>query len=196
MFIENIILGGIIAFLVFVLYKSLGKQSLKQPQLPEKLRFISEKTGQVVEMKLLKEPLNLVEMEKMNQQTFLLKAKMIFQSVCESFAGGDLAVLRSQTDTAVFEAFEKLIKERQERGEKMEFTLVCFNKAEVIHTSEQKDKITVCFETEQINILKDSKGNVIEGDAMSIAKTTDFWTFKKIKNKWVLNATQSEAFYE
>ena len=61
----------------------------------------------------------------------------------------------------------------------------------MIHQSHQKYEI---FKTEQINLLKDEKGSVIEGDPMNISIMDDTWTFKKIgKESWIITDTQSRA---
>ena len=67
-FIENLILFGLILFLVFVLYKALGQKQNTEKQLPEKLRFFSEKTGQIVEMRLMKEPPETFDLAKFAQE--------------------------------------------------------------------------------------------------------------------------------
>ncbi len=197
MFIENLILFGLILFLVFVLYKALGQKQNTEKQLPEKLRFFSEKTGQIVEMRLMKEPPETFDLAKFAQEEFLLRAKIIYKEVVESFANGDLNNLKTYTADDVFSAFSDAVKTRNEQEQKMEFSLICFNSAEITNVSPENDKVTVAFETEQINLLKNQDDEVAEGDPMSIAKVKDLWTFsKKGKNKWVVCATQSEAVYE
>ena len=184
-------------FLVFVLYKSLGQKQNSSKQIPEKLRFFSEKTGQIVEMRLVKEPMETFDLTKFAHEEFLLRAKIIYKEVVESFAGGDLNNLKSYTTGDVFSVFSEAVKARESQKQKMEFSLICFNSAEITNVSPENDKVTVAFETEQINLLKNENDDVAEGDPMSIAKVKDLWTFsKKGKNKWIVSATQSEAVYE
>ena len=45
-------------------------------------------------------------------------------------------------------------KYRNQQEQKMEFSLICFNSAEITNVSPENDKVTVAFETEQINLLK------------------------------------------
>ncbi|MBQ9090406.1 MAG: Tim44/TimA family putative adaptor protein [Alphaproteobacteria bacterium] len=198
MAIENLILGGIVLFLIFILYKVVGNQQKKQGQLPDKLRFFSEKTGQIIEMKLIENPSDVsMTEERLNDEAFLLRAKIAFQQISESFSGGQLNVLKTALDTNIYSAFEEKIKERQAQNQTVDFSIVCFDSAKIVHKSPNEDKITVQFVTEQINVLKDEAGNAIEGDPMSISTVKDVWTFKKMKkNKWLLCATQSEGAYE
>jgi predicted lipid-binding transport protein (Tim44 family) len=55
--------------------------------------------------------------------------------------------------------------------------------------------ITVKFISEQVNLLKNSKGEVIEGDPNFIETVTDVWTFtKNLKNfdpTWALSSTKN-----
>ena len=68
-----------------------------------------------------------------------------------------------------------------------------YNASEMLNKkSKENDEVTVRFTTEQINLLKDEKGEVIEGDKMSISIMTDTWVFKKIgHDAWIITATES-----
>ena len=54
-------------------------------------------------------------------------------------------------------------------------------------------RVSVLFETEQIKVLKDKKGKVIDGDPKKNILVKDLWTFeKKIQSKdlnWILVET-------
>ncbi len=197
MSVENLILAGIVLFLVFILYKTLGNQQKNEMQVPEKLRFFSEKTGQIIEMRLMENNEGIASDEKMIDEAFLLRARVAFQQISESFSGGNLPILKQNVDTPVYEVFEKQIKLREAQKQTVDFSIICFDSAEIMHKSPERDIITVQFVTEQINVLKNEKGEVIEGDPMLIATVKDMWTFKKQrKNKWLLCAAQSESISE
>ena len=40
-------------------------------------------------------------------------------------------------------------------------------------------RVTVTFESEQSNAVKDADGNVTDGDPATIEKITDIWTFAR-----------------
>lgn len=192
---ENVVLGSIVVFLAVMLYRSIGRPEKKNAKLPERIRFISEKTGQVIEMKLLEEPLKNNKKE-FDEATFLSAAKVAFQTVSDAFTKGDLAALKSLLITDVYKVFEEEILEREKKKQRVDFSLICFNSVEILNQSEQHNEITVRFVTEQINLLKDEAGEVLEGDAMNIATVADTWIFKKKgKSKWVVSATKSGAVY-
>lgn len=190
----NIILGCIVLFLAFLLYNSIGKPEKKNKKLPDKIRLISEKTGQIIEMKVLEESTK--NSKEFDEDTFLSNAKLAFQTITDAFSKGDLAALKSLLVMEVYTVFEKEIIERKKKKQSIDFSLVCFNSVEILKQTEKKDEITVHFITEQINLLKNESGEVLEGDAMSIATVADTWTFKKKgKSKWVVSATKSGAVY-
>ena len=53
------------------------------------------------------------------------------------------------------------------------------------------------FISEQVNILKNDKGEVIEGDENFVQKITDVWTFERAlnakNNQWILVSTKKGA---
>ena len=70
------------------------------------------------------------------------------------------------------------------------------NKIEIKEVKTLKNflRISVLFETEQIKVLKDKKGKIIDGDQNNPILVRDLWTFeKKIKSKdlnWKLVETK------
>ncbi|MBY0430730.1 MAG: TIM44-like domain-containing protein, partial [Rhodospirillales bacterium] len=52
------------------------------------------------------------------------------------------------------------------------------------------------FVTDQVNILRDSAGNVVEGDPNRVTEVRDLWTFaREVRSKdpnWTLVATRSQ----
>ena len=82
----------------------------------------------------------------------------------------------------------------------MDFSLVAINSSKIISKSEGKNpkKITVEFITEQVNVLKDKLGVILEGDPILISKVLDVWTFErdaKSRHNWIVTATKSEALH-
>ena len=55
--------------------------------------------------------------------------------------------------------------------------------------------ITVRFVSEQINVVKDSEGRIVEGDPSDVTQITDLWTFARNTRSrdpnWTLVATRS-----
>ncbi|MCB2012743.1 MAG: Tim44/TimA family putative adaptor protein, partial [Geminicoccaceae bacterium] len=78
--------------------------------------------------------------------------------------------------------FASVIDEREAEGQTMQFELVSIRKAELFaaHLVDgHVARVTVRFVSEQINLLKDQDGTIIDGDPAQIDELTDLWTFER-----------------
>ena len=128
---------------------------------------------------------------------FLDGAKMAYEAIVMAFAEGDEATLEQLLGTDVFEGFQRAIRERETRGEKVLSSLVGIDKADIIET-EIKNRtayVTVKFVSELISVTRDADGEVIEGDPKKVREVTDIWTFaREVASKnpnWKLVATEA-----
>jgi predicted lipid-binding transport protein (Tim44 family) len=128
---------------------------------------------------------------------FLDGAKGAYEMIVSAYADGDAQALQNLLGKDVFDGFERAIREREGRGEKMESTLVGINKADIIE-AEVKNRtayVTVKFVSEMITVTRDAEGDVVEGDAKKVREVTDIWTFaREINSKnpnWKLVATEA-----
>jgi len=128
---------------------------------------------------------------------FLDGAKAAYEMIVLAFAEGDEAMLRQLLGDDVYEGFERAIRERETRGEKVESSLVGIDKADIIE-SEVKNRtayVTVKFVSELISVTRDADGEVVEGDPKKVREVTDIWTFARdIASKnpnWKLVATEA-----
>ena len=188
MTLETLCLGALAVYFIWRFYKAFDKK----PTFPsDKIRLVSRDTGEVLEMQIVAKPA-LKQKEEWDEAAFLSAAKWAFQRVLTAFASADLKTLKNSLSPEVYRVFEQDITARKQKKQQLDFSLICFDSAQVVRQNESKDEITVRFQTEQINILKDEKGQVVEGDQMSIAMMTDTWIFKKISREaWLVTATQS-----
>ena len=128
---------------------------------------------------------------------FLDGAKTAYEMIVMNFAEGDEASLKQLLSDEVFEGFESAIRERETRGEKVEFNLVGINKADIIEfdVKNRTAYVTVKFVSELISVTRDAEGGVVEGDPKKVREVTDIWTFARditAKNpNWKLVATES-----
>lgn len=130
---------------------------------------------------------------------FMQKAPRAFEYIAAAFAKGNKDDLKPLLSPEIFASFEKAIDERKNRGETAEFSLIGFKtirltKAEIIGGDVE---LTVEFETEQTNIVKDGQGRPIVGDPTYIETVTDVWTLRKNMKSadpvWVLTATHNKT---
>ncbi len=188
---ETIFLGLLAGYLIWRLYQTVLSEKARPT---EKIRLISKETGEVIEMQVVTSAPKSNKKSEWSDDSFVTGAKLAFQKVMHAFAKGDLPELKKFVSPAVYTVWEKEIVMRQQNKAKMDFSLICFNTVRIHHKNKELNEITVEFVTDQINLLKDEKGEVIEGDPMNISTMTDTWVFKKVtKNKWIISATQSRS---
>jgi predicted lipid-binding transport protein (Tim44 family) len=129
--------------------------------------------------------------------TFLLGARAAFEMILESFAAGDKSALRPLLADAVYQSFATAIDERDRAGQTLTTELMGIRKVEPVEARLDGSvaAVTVRFVSEQINVLKDGAGKVIDGDPQRMTDVTDEWTFRRdTRSKdpnWQLAATRS-----
>jgi len=183
MFFSNILLTVVILFFVLQLFFAVREKKKKN-----KLCLISKKTGEVIEL----DASSFADFINKELNTdFSATAKMIFTRVSESFAKGRLSDIKNYLNEKVLPVFEQAISNREKQHQTAEFTLIGFKDVKVIEDTPTKK--VVSFTTEQINLLKDEKNNVIEGDPLYVATVTEDWTFtQKKENTWVVSGIESK----
>ncbi len=147
---------------------------------------------------------NLSESEKtllsipgFNRDKFLNGAKKAFEIIVTSFAKGDVATLESLVGKTLLKKFKDIIAHRKEEGISAETDFIGFSEAIITDAKITKNdlaKISVKFVSEQVNILRDKSGEVLEGDENFIQSITDIWTFERSLNastpNWLLVSTK------
>jgi len=129
---------------------------------------------------------------------FMQKAPRAFEYIALAFANGDKESLKPLLSDNIYKSFEKAIDERKGRNETAEFSLIGFKSIKLTDAKifGSEVELTVEFETEQTNIIKNAAGEVVVGDPTYIETVTDIWTLKKNMRStdpiWVLTATHSK----
>lgn len=130
-------------------------------------------------------------------EEFLSGAKVAFEMILGAFAEGDSKALKPLLNPDVYANFEQAIRNREDAGEELEYTLIGINSADAVEAYMENSyaHVTIKFVSEQVNALKDKDGNVIDGDPDRIIEVTDFWTFARNTGSsdpnWSLVATRS-----
>ena len=130
---------------------------------------------------------------------FMQKAPRAFEYIADAFAKGNKADLKPLLSPAIYASFEKAIDDRAARHETAEFSLIGFKSIKLVkaETAGTTVDLTVEFETDQTNIIKDEQGKVVVGDPTYIETVTDVWTLRKNMLSddpvWVLTATHGKA---
>ena len=132
-----------------------------------------------------------------DEEDFLAGANVAFEIILGAYASADTSELKPLLSGEVYSNFSKAIKDRSRAGHIMEDTLVGITKSEMVeaYMLEHTAHITIKFISEQVNAVRDERGDVVEGDASVVLTVNDFWTFARdTKNddpNWLLVATRS-----
>lgn len=132
-----------------------------------------------------------------NPDAFLEGCAASFEMIIEAFASGDTSTLRSLLNDDVYADFTSAIKAREDAGETLDATLVGIKNMEILEADLDGKfaVITVKFVSDQINVIRDSEGEVTDGNQDYISEVTDIWTFARNPRSrdpnWTLTATRS-----
>lgn len=130
---------------------------------------------------------------------FSAGARAAFNTIVEAFAKADTPALRPLLDDATYASFEGAIRGRSERKEKAETTLIGFEASDIAAAELRGSDaiVTVRFVSEQINVLRDAEGQIIDGNPNEVQKVVDLWTFRRDTKSsdpnWLLIKTESEG---
>jgi predicted lipid-binding transport protein (Tim44 family) len=128
---------------------------------------------------------------------FLEGAAKAFEIIVGAFGRNDTDTLKPLLSPDVFSRFASAIQDREERGETHESELVVLKppKLESAEVHDGKAVLAVRFQSEQVNVVKDKDGNVVEGDRNHVESVTDIWTFARDVSSsdpnWMLISTSS-----
>jgi len=131
-----------------------------------------------------------------DEKHFLTGAEAAFEMIVGAFAQGDTATLRPLLADDVYDSFAAAIRERAGAGRTLETRITGFDAVDLIE-ARMDGKYAVCtvkFATSQINVTRDSDGEVVEGDAATPEEVVDIWTFQRnvrsTNPNWLLAETR------
>jgi predicted lipid-binding transport protein (Tim44 family) len=128
---------------------------------------------------------------------FLEGAAKAFELIVAAYAKHDTDTLKPLLSADVYAGFASSIQDREERGETSETELVVLKppKLESAEVVDGRAMVAVRFQSEQVNVIRDKAGEVIEGSRDHVESVTDVWTFGRDMASrdpnWVLVATRS-----
>ena len=128
---------------------------------------------------------------------FVSGAKMAYEIILMAFEKGDLEKLKNLLEKKVLQSFKSVIDKRRKDGFVVDAKFIGMRDIRIINASfSQKTKIadvTLTFKSEITTVVKDSKGNIVEGHPDEIKKQKDTWVFtKNLSEKtpiWLLKST-------
>ena len=200
---DILILGFIAGFVLFKLFSVLGRKdddgevviSTKDKSVINMVDISPAVKGkEVIDLSIVEKNLapgfeKVLEKIRVKEQNFSLQkflegAKTAFEMVLLAFAENDRATLKDLLDGDAYKQFIAEIDLRKKNKVVLELTLVALPviKIENIEFANNKVSIDVMYGSQQINIIKNDKGDIIEGNASQIDHMEDVWSFEKSLN--------------
>ena len=210
--IELIILAGIAVFLFLRLRSVLGtREGFEKPRMQPKneapkrdFKVIDggedkDITDNVDKNSKSAEALKLIKSEDENftVNEFLSGARSAYEWILMSFEKNEIDEIRELLSEEVAEAFDAVVDQRVSQGLTIEAEFIGIRDMKLVEaTYSSKTKtaeISVSFVGEMTSVVKNSSGEIVEGDSKQIKRQKDIWTFSKdIKSSspnWLLVAT-------
>ena len=117
--------------------------------------------------------------------------------IVDAYAAGDKTALRPLLADQVFRGFARAIDERVAIEQSLDTQLLAVSEPEVIEADlvGQNARVTLRFDSEQVNVIRDRDGKVVEGDPQTAENVVDLWTFERDTESgdpnWTLTETRA-----
>ena len=210
--IELIILAGIAVFLFLRLRSVLGtREGFEKPRMQNKndapkrdFKVIDggedkDITDNVDKNSKSAEALKLIKAEDENftVNEFLSGARSAYEWILMSFEKNEIDEIRELLSEEVAEAFDAVVDQRVSQGLTIEAEFIGIREMKLVEATYSSNtktaEISVSFVGEMKSVVKNSSGEIVEGDPKQIKRQKDTWTFSKdIKSSnpnWLLVAT-------
>ena len=197
----DIIFLAVVAGLVLLRLRSvLGKRTgseKKDPNLYSYDKSVNQSTD-TPKPAQMQANINNEKADWFDNDNFIAGAKGAYETIVTNFENDNIKELKPLLEEDVLKSFTEVIEKRKQNGERVEFSFIGIESAEIIYKDLNSSpmEVTVRFISEMITCIKNSKDEVISGSLNQIQKVTDVWTFAKFKNRkndsWLLLATSAE----
>lgn len=130
---------------------------------------------------------------------FVDGAKVAYEMIVQGFAEGDRKSLKTLLSNDVYQGFDQAITAREKAGQKVKSTFIGIEKAEITDARLDGSEVTITMRivSQLISATYDGSGEVVEGNAETVAEVIDSWSFARDTRSrdpnWKLVQTQSEG---
>ena len=128
-----------------------------------------------------------------NVDKFLDGAKKAFEFIIQKYSDENISPLKKLLSNNIFKMFDGQIKKRAKKNENLDVSIIGIKNATITEAflkSDSKASIKVEFSSEQVQVIKNMDGRIINGDGNQILSIVENWLFSKnLKNKdpnWIL----------
>ena len=175
----------------------ISKEQFEKAYRELKNNTINEEQKEIDMDKLSPMDRDLTKIPEFNKGVFIKGAQKAFEIILSAFSKGDAVTLSKLVNKELLKKFETVIEERKKEGIVSETDLISFVETEVESVNfvgNDKVNLVVKFVSEQVNLLKNSEGEIVEGDENYVQTISDVWTFEKSLNpkvnNWMLCSTK------
>jgi predicted lipid-binding transport protein (Tim44 family) len=210
MLVIDILIFAAIAFFFFHRYKSVLGQPPERDVTPRRehpehkdnvITLARDKIREVVPQEItpnapVSQATLFAQMQRIDgnfsEKSFLQGAKTAFSLIVNAFATGDKETLKPLLNNETFKSFEHVIDQRVRDNHTVEFSVERLLEATIIKPTLDKSLATIIVEflSEQVSVVRNAAGDVVEGDDERLVDVRDRWTFQRdLKNSdptWVL----------
>ena len=132
-----------------------------------------------------------------NVSEFLHGGRGAYEMILMAFENGDINDIRDFLSPEVAEAFDDVIKQRQDQGLTVEATFVGVRDIALVEAEFNREsqfgEVTLKLTGELTYVVRDKGGDIVEGSATEIKRQRDVWTFGRTMGandpNWQLVAT-------
>ncbi|CAL7959361.1 conserved hypothetical protein [Alphaproteobacteria bacterium] len=112
---------------------------------------------------------------------FFNGARKAFSMIISHFSQGDKRALEYLLDSGVYKKFAAEIDKLKSMSYASERSVINMRGIEIVEAKLQENKaiITVAIQSDQIYVLRDNLGNVLQGNENKVINAVDSWTFAK-----------------
>ena len=131
--------------------------------------------------------------DKFEISSFCSGAKKAFEYILTEYSSNNLKALERLVSKNIYKAFADQVTLRAKNKEKLEITVISVKDPVIKSVTLEKKYVAyfkLLFDSEQVQVTKNSNDEVIDGDNNQILQIKEIWTFSKnLKSKdpnWIL----------
>ncbi len=213
--IELLVLAGIAVFLILRLKSVLGtREGFEKPPLTSAETRNPQRKFEVIEGRPDEDivayvdegspqALALSEMKRAEPSfhvaEFVQGARGAYEMILMGFETGDLNRIQPFISDEIFQSFVDAVSAREDQGLIIEADFIGVRETAISDATFDKAtstaEITVRFVGELTSVVRNSEGEIVEGDTKSIKRQKDTWTFSRQMGRddpnWLLVATDA-----
>lgn len=112
---------------------------------------------------------------------FVGGARIAFEMIVTAYTEGDLDTLKNLLGEDLYAAFAAAVEDRADQGHSLEKRVESLDQADITaaRLEDRTAFVTVQFVSRQVEVVRDSEGDVIEGDPDTEEEVVDLWTFRR-----------------